>query len=145
MLMVEMLLLALAAGVTLAAEVACMGGACTSTRNQDSITGTDTPDEIRALGGRDFVDGRGADEICGDGGGDRLFGDNKNDRVLDGNDEVYGSIDGLFGLSGGDLLDGGPDDDFIFAQTSRPLWARTPLEAARGTMRFSSTMEPQTP
>ena len=65
-LMVGMLLLALAPGVALAAEVACTDGACTGTRNQDSITGTDTTDEIFALGGKDFVDARGsADEIHG--------------------------------------------------------------------------------
>jgi Ca2+-binding RTX toxin-like protein len=115
-LMVGMLLLALAAGVAPAAEVACTGGACTGTRNQDSITGTDRPDEIHALGGKDFVDARGdAVEVRCDGGGDRLFGDTKNDRALDGNDEVYGGgIDDLFGLGGSDLLDGGSDDDFIF-------------------------------
>jgi Ca2+-binding RTX toxin-like protein len=134
-LMVETLLLALAAGVALAAEVACSGGACTGTRNQDSITGTDTTDEILALGGKDFMDVRGgADEVHGSEGGDRLFGDNKNDRALDGPDEVYGgaSIDDLFGLGGSDLLDGGPDDDFIFAQEFSPVVGTDTVRAGEG-------------
>lgn len=138
-LMVGMLLLALAPGVALAAEVASSDGACTGTRNQDSITGTDTTDEILALGGKDFVDARGgADEVHGSEGGDRLFGD-KNDRALDGNDEVYGGaiIVYLFGLGGSDLLDGGPDNDFIFAQEFN--------ERAKGTTRSSPMTEPRTP
>jgi hypothetical protein len=68
------LILALTAGMALAATNNCMGGLCEGTNSKDTLTGTP-----------------GFDEINGKGADDTLRGDfNSNPAAVEDNDEVHG-------------------------------------------------------
>ncbi|MGI8909603.1 MAG: hypothetical protein ACR2JR_03485 [Rubrobacteraceae bacterium] len=105
------LLLALSAGVALAATINCTGGLCEGTDKKDTLFGVSGFDEINGKGG--------ADKIFGKSGDDILRGDfNSNPSAVEGDDEVYGGAgkDFLLGEGGDDLLNGGKGRDFIDAK-----------------------------
>jgi len=98
------LLIALTAGVALAATINCVGGLCEGTNNKNTLFGTSGFDEINGKGATD-------DET--------LRGDpNSNAAAVEGNDEIHGGPgkDFLISEGGNDLLDGGTGDDFIDAK-----------------------------
>jgi Ca2+-binding RTX toxin-like protein len=84
--------------------------------HDDSLTGTEGRDDIRAgdgddvvsgLGNNDYLDGEdGNDNLAGDVGRDELHG-GAGDDLLDGGDDN----DSLFGHVGDDSLDGGTGED----------------------------------
>jgi Ca2+-binding RTX toxin-like protein len=108
---------------------------CDGTPNDDTITGDDNHNEIRAQGGRDTVYGKGGDDdLYGNGGPDTIYGGTGNDNLYGGggNDILRDQkgpstgdpedIDNLYGGDGNDyldaydsdprdLLDGGADTD----------------------------------
>jgi Ca2+-binding RTX toxin-like protein len=111
--------LMLAAGVALAEDFICSSNPCIGTHEDDSIQGTNAPNEIHALAGNDFVSTVGSgDLLYGGDGSDILNADGGSDRTLDGDDEVYGGpgVDDLRGLGGSDLLVGGGGKDYIDAR-----------------------------
>ena len=102
----------LAAGVAIAADVACTTDPCVGTRGDDYIDGTENPETIRALAGNDSVDGRaGGDTIYLDRGEDSVDGYTGNDTIYGGggNDSV------LVGAEDSDTVYGGQGNDFIDA------------------------------
>ena len=108
-------LLALTAGVALAATVDCStdpSRACYGTSGDDTITGTEIRDEIDAFGGVDTVAGKGGNDAIygGDGNDLRLSGDKGDDAVYGGpGSEVF-----IYGREGSDLLVGNLGRDNIF-------------------------------
>jgi Ca2+-binding RTX toxin-like protein len=87
----------LVVGTALADMITCTTNPCNGTEHEDTITGTNTRNVIRALGGADTVDSRG------------------------GNDEIYGGEDAdirLSGEAGNDKVYGGPGADNIFTNES---------------------------
>jgi Ca2+-binding RTX toxin-like protein len=89
-----------------------------ATEGADTITGTDDPDYILALGGNDTVRaGYGADHVRGGLGNDQLYGNQDDDLVggTEGNDWVDGGAgrDLVRGGPGRDTLTGGPDADLF--------------------------------
>jgi hypothetical protein len=125
---VSVLLVALAAGVALAAVVSCVPGAttCSGTTQDDHITGTNGVDNIYASYGNDEVYAKsGADIVKGGPGQDSLVGDDENPST--GNDRLYGNggDDLLSGELGSDYLNGGGQDDTIYAQGSE-FWGSNP-------------------
>jgi hypothetical protein len=81
--LVAALVLALSAGVALAATINCTGGLCEGTDNRDTLTGALGFDEINGKGAADKIFGKEADDI--------LRGDfNSNPQAVEGNDDVYG-------------------------------------------------------
>ena len=116
------------------AIVTNLGGTITyntiiSTVANDTITGTDGPDQIVAAGGSATVHGGGGDDVISASAGHNvLYGDAGNDTLSagiygdmlyggDGNDTLYGSAgdDTLSGGSGGNYLyGGGGNDTYIY-------------------------------
>jgi hypothetical protein len=99
------LLLALSAGVALAAQIQCPnrdGNLCVGTNGPDKMQGSLNADIMRGYGGNDVaIGGYGNDSIYGVDGGDRLEGRPGNDFIsggtgadliltADGRDEAYG-------------------------------------------------------
>ncbi|MEM9275253.1 MAG: Calx-beta domain-containing protein [Cyanobacteria bacterium P01_F01_bin.143] len=92
----------------------------------DSLTGTNDPDLIRALDGDDILIGRnGNDTLVGGAGADLSTGQNNNDILIggDGNDTLAGGIgaDTLNGNNGGDRLNGGDGNDTLNGGTGADL------------------------
>jgi Ca2+-binding RTX toxin-like protein len=116
---VSALLVALAAGAALAATFTCPGGVpagqtlapCPgATATDDTITGSNDPDNIMALGGDDTVNAKGGnDRVNGDIGNDRLNGQAGTDRVYgQAGDDVISARDGKR-----DIIDCGRGDDTV--------------------------------
>jgi len=119
----------LASGVAWAATVDCANGSdlfCRGTDGPDTIYGTDGRDLVKAGGGTDKVYGRaGADGdgelnagLEGGDGDDDLFGDRGTDRLFGGRggDFITGETHNFVGSAPGDLLAGGPGNDFFRAR-----------------------------
>jgi Ca2+-binding RTX toxin-like protein len=113
------LLVALCAGVALAAVLTCSGGRCEGTLKDDAIEGSDERDIIYAKDGRDNVDaGGGNDTVYGGKGSDG--GDAPNAEgvspELDGN----AGNDTIYGGKGADDLDenniGSDGNDRLFGE-----------------------------
>src|SRR5215217_4489900 len=101
-----------ASGLALAATtIACSGGECLGTEDDDSMTGTDGYDLMSGLDGND--------NMYGGSGDDFLLGDEDYDYpdTFLGNDTLYGGTgnDDLRGAFGNDTIYGGEGDDFVFA------------------------------
>ena len=106
------LALALTAGATLARNVACDGGRCEGTKQDDVIEGANRRDRVFAGAGEDDVTaGRGADTLRGGPDDDSLRGGDGDDAYLseDGDDVLFEGSNN----SGDDTLDGGPGRDRI--------------------------------
>jgi Ca2+-binding RTX toxin-like protein len=120
--MVMVTAIALFATAAIAATVICSGGLCEGTPDRDEITGSNTEDEIRANESVDLVAARGgSDEVRlgrggtpadmefveGGFGHDKLGGGRGGDELND-----FDPSD----INDTDLLSGGKNDDFLFAQ-----------------------------
>jgi len=104
-----------AAGVALAANITCDGGGCLGTNAADTITGSNSGDVITAASGADIVNARGGnDTVYGDNNGDTLNGGansdyiegGRGDNVARGNEgdgDVVNVVDG----DGNDFASGG--------------------------------------
>jgi len=105
--------LVVASGVALAAVVNCTAGQpCLGTNKDDTLRGTEEPDEMNAKQGDDW--------LFGLAGADFMLGDDLvplAETVTDGNDKLYGhkGEDELVGFGGNDVLDGGGSADDIDA------------------------------
>ena len=109
--MVSALLVALTAGIAVAATVTCKGSGstCRGTNENDAINGAATRDVIYALAGDDRVRANdGADVVFGGAGIDNISGGPRNDVL-------YGNIgnDIMTGGSGNDDLNGGGGNDTL--------------------------------
>lgn len=110
--LIAALMVALTAGVAVAASVTCGGPgdtnpapvACQGTPNNDVITGTGNADIIDALAGKDVVKAKnGDDDVNGQGNDDTLFG--------------HKGCDTLNGGGGQDKLDAKNGDDCPSGET----------------------------
>jgi Ca2+-binding RTX toxin-like protein len=87
----------LAAGVTWAATVDCVGGefSCVGTKNDDTLNGSDERDEMYGSSGDDLLLGNGGDnELLGYRGKDTIRGGEGEDTVYyqdQGADKIYGT------------------------------------------------------
>lgn len=100
----------------------------TGTESADNLSGEGGNDTIDGLGGSDYIDGgAGNDTINGDGGGDYieggpdddiinggddaddLFGDDSQGQPVGENGDVYGGNDVIHGDNGDDRIQGDPD------------------------------------
>jgi len=70
---VSVLLVALAAGAALAADITCTGGPCDGTPDPDNIHGSQQVDLIRAMGGSDRIDGNPGDDTINGGPDDEIL------------------------------------------------------------------------
>lgn len=106
LLAVTMVALMVGSGVAWAEIITCPTGAnglCVGTNNNDTLNGTDLPDDMRGLKGNDTLNAKAEfDTLLGGRGNDTLKGEA-------GPDDLNGEL-------GNDTLLGGPgDDSYIFA------------------------------
>lgn len=109
--------LLLGAGVAIADTVNCIAGR--------GCIGTDGPDRLIGSRGSDYMDAeQESDRLFGNERHDVMYGDTfaapDNDTSTDGNDLVRGGpgFDELVGYGGNDVLVGGDNADFMFAEES---------------------------
>ena len=113
------------AGVAWAEDVFCPGGPCEGSELDDFITGTAQSDQIFALGGFDVVFALvGQDELNGQNGSDALFGENNSDTYNGGGgSDLLSEFESLTEVtnSGADVMNGGPDPDFLEGNTGADI------------------------
>ncbi len=113
LLLVVVAALAMVGGVALAVDKSCGGGDCVGTREDDTITGSNSPDRIAGMEGNDTIT---QPQVFGDS--DEIYGDEGNDTITDiiadaDRDTIYGdegndTIDVRDGDLGPDFVDCGP-------------------------------------
>jgi hypothetical protein len=146
---IEALLLAITAGVALAATVSCFDDPlfeCSGTSDNDTIFGTNDRDDIEALEGGDVVfalddpdtvaGSSGRDDIYGGNGADLLSGGKSPDKITgdSGRDQLKGAADGEAdvvidcGEGTGDkaFVDDQPDTNVVNCETATPVTVDAP-------------------
>jgi Ca2+-binding RTX toxin-like protein len=115
------LMLALGAGVAYAAIIQCTGGLCEGTNEPDTMTGTNSADQIFGKGGDDTISGLAqTDTLVGKGGNDTLNGGLGHDilRGSNGDDDLTGGPDETQGPSLTDEYYCGSGIDTVHVQKS---------------------------
>lgn len=112
------------AAVALADDINCNGGGmqCNGTQFDDTITGSNKADGIKAKGGHDDVEGlKGNDVIDAGSVNDYVDGGPGDDKINGGDDSDQFIIGGLFGGSGDDTVQGGDGDDDVYGGTGKDV------------------------